>query len=332
MTVMRTQSLMTVIGLGACVVLAWFIYDTRQQIDAVANERKHIEATVKEAAQQIADTQRDIATVAAQTSERRQLILATLPAAERMRNVVGPLLARIKEEHLRNPPPAPEPPPPFPPNGSFFPELMGDPEYSQCVKEWYRLIWGERHRKRLTELGLTAEKIGRVVDLIAEKEMVQQDFRSLLGENASTVDAQRKQREARENVMREIEQTMGAEAFDRFLESVPHPNVRIGPGGTRTETVEYTREFPMPSATKRDQIGQLERRLSYSNEPLTDGQATRIVDATLRSGRYVPAYSDAMREFLTPGQQFAIDELQAEQEASRRRSKLPKVETTPSRK
>jgi len=318
------RSLLLAAGLVVCVALALARFRAREESRALAAERALVEQQATELSRRVGVLRAETTASAVAVAERRQTTAATLPPAERARATAGPLIARLKAEQTANPRPPPPPGPPQGPTGSIFPELMGDLEYSRSMVAVERLNQAFDHRPRLEELGVAPALIEKVVELLAARAMVRWDYVSLLGDSAASMgEASRRQHAQREQIAGEIQQLLGDDVYRQFCEEVPHVTIN-----DKTRTTTMVREIPVfrRNSGAHNMAETLQRRLSYSPEPLTNAQFVTLAAVPLRideTSWVHPATIEQVSRVLTPAQRAAVDQLRRETEAAERRRKLP---------
>jgi hypothetical protein len=223
---------------------------------------------------------------------------------------------RLKQAHALNPP-APLPKrPPIGKQGFSFPELMQDPEYSRLSFLSMRLTFQSQHEGNLKKLGLTPVTSEKVIDLLADKYMTTLDYQQLLGSEAYKGSAYAAQQKETDHIEREIRALMTEDQYARFAKFQDYTSL------------ENTRSYLL----------NLTLRLSYTSSPLDskmlDELAAHLAQQTgpKKSPYRVIASDDfieSARALLTPEQHAALVQLQAEQHAKEKRSKLPKSSEIP---
>lgn len=332
---MRRYSLLTSLGLCVCLALAWYLYEARAELRQLAAETQQVNATNATLGGTTQTVQIETASRAEATERRRRLALTTLSAADRARGVVGPLIARIKAEHAAHPPTTEPPfvPPPMPPTGMFFPELMGDPTYNGLVKQSKRIEAEHLYRATFEAAGLSQDQIDRVLDLAAELGMVPEEFASAARQAGVSINEVRAQINSKQDeIMGEIQQVVGDRAFAAITKEVPISVTTANADGTLSNSQIMKRNFVTINNGGSGLILPIERRLSYSSEPLSDtqmAQFTQLIDSLKPIGasplvRHQPFLQGA-RAILSPAQQAGLDQLVGEFDAWQTRAKLPQT-------
>lgn len=262
-------------------------------------------------------------------AERKRAVLATQSAADRARANVGHLVARLKAAHAGRSPKVRPPRPPVGAGGSsYFPELMSDPEYSGLYARSQRLWLNQYRGGTLRRLGLPEETVAKAIDVLVEGDVAVMDVHNIArsspvrppaGELATMEQQLRDETEA------QLKALLGAETYQRYKEQTE---------GTIRDRARYATQ-------------PLERRLSYSEEPLTTEQLERLrefetsqsngspeyyrkvaqLDRDARKTGVIPVDEAKLafyRSVLTPRQMEAVEELHREREAALKRELLPK--------
>jgi hypothetical protein len=267
--------------------------------------------------------------VNSEIAARKTQVLASLSAGERARPRVGPLLMRMKAEHAHLGPANRLPPPPRSPSGgSLFPELMSDPEYNALFAKTSRSLFQD-HARALRKLGVNEETVQKAVDLLTEEFVSAADLHNLTGSSPSRPTSAPEYTKLREQLERDtqtqLKQLLGDHLYLRFS----------------NDTDPSKRALQIPTEA-------LERRLSYSPEPLTTIQLEQLQSFEASRGdprELQRADAQRMREarktgvipvdeakvafyrsVLTPRQMEAVEELHREREAALKRELLPKYQ------
>lgn len=262
--------------------------------------------------------------------ERKRAVLVSLSAADRARAAVGPLVERLKAAQAGRPTvPSLPPPPTAAGGGMFFPELMSDPEYSRLYARVQRNFIARRVGGVLRGLGVNEESIEKAVDLLAEEQTSSMDLHNLTGTTPgggmSGSVAQLRHQQV-EETQKQLKALLGDEVYQR-----------------------YKYETQGVGAQLKYATDNLERRLYYSEQPLTPEQRARLqsyeatqdygsrqyfqkvaqVDREARKTGVIPVDEAKLafyRSVLTPRQMEAVDELHREREAALKRELLPKYQ------
>lgn len=213
--------------------------------------------------------------------------------------------------------------------GNPYPELMGDPEYDRQVMALARSM-AQRHLEYYIRLGLSADKVEAVEQKLVERFMAVYDREAAL-KQSGLADADRKFGKPMEfheeaTINAEIKALTGVDAGEvRRVLNDPYYQ-----GGARFAEL-------------------VQARLSYSEEPLTGGQAARIAELIksyyhaqdggsydaektsmeIAGGRLAALSStfyDRLSEFMSPAQIQNLRDVQAERVAAKRISGLEKVQ------
>lgn len=267
--------------------------------------------------------------LASEIAARKSHVLVALSAAERARPRVGALLSRMKAEHAHlEPAPRLPPPPRSPSGGSLFPELMSDPEYSALFAKTSRDLFRDQARV-LRSFGMREETVQKVVDILTEEFVSAIDLHNLNGSSPSSPTSAPEYTKLREQLERDtqtqLRALLGEDLYSRFL----------------SETEPSKRALRIPTEA-------LERRLSYSPEPLGTTQIEQLQSfeasrgdvrelqraeaQRLREARktgVIPVDEAKLafyRSVLTPRQMEAVEELHREREAAFKRQLLPKYQ------
>lgn len=319
---MKTRIVMTGIGVVAGLVLALAWMRLRTEARGLGSEREIFARSDRALEQEQAAFARRVVEMQLDVAERRRVVLATQSAADRARANVGGYVARLKTEHAgRAPIVRPPPPPATTGGGRFFPELMSDPEYNALYARSTR-VWLDSFRgNALRGLGVPEDAVSKAVDLLAEEQASLVDLQSLhAGKEFTKLWTQ-----LHNETAAQLQSLLGADLYARYLD--------------QTEGAAARRQYSTQA---------LDRRLSYSAEPLTDGQKAQLQSYEESSGAPSPlqrAELERMREarktgtilvdeaklafyrsVLTPRQMEAVEELHREAEASLQRRLLPKYE------
>ncbi|MBI2511530.1 MAG: hypothetical protein HYV96_06090 [Opitutae bacterium] len=299
--------------------LAWT--RLRAEARALASERENFARSDRALEQEQAALVRREVDMQLDVAERKRVVLATQSAADRARANVGGYIARLKAEHAGRAPLVRLPPPPMTMGGGrIFPELMSDPEYNALYARRTRL-WLESYRGGvLRGLGVSEEVVAKAVDLLAEEQTSLVDLQSL---NAGK-DYTKLRTQLQNETAAQLQALLGEETYKRYV--------------GETEPVRGDARYATTS---------LERRLSYSVEPLTDEQKAQLrayeaaqdygskeffqkqaqIIREARKTGTIPVDEARLafyRSVLTPQQMEAVDELHREAEAGLKRSLLPK--------
>lgn len=327
---MKRGIIFSLFGLGVVLALALVWARARAATQSLIAERGTLRRADAELVTRRAVWERRSIEIESSIAERKRTVLATQSAAERARVTVGPLVARLKAAHAGLKPTRP-PDPPTPAGGaSYFPELMSDPEYSALYTKSTRAWMASCHGPKLRRLGLTEEVVARAVDLLTEEQVSLADVHNLAGSSPlrpPSGEFNQMQQQIREETQVQLKALLGEDAYRRYKDAnVPFSDTAAG--------------FAVRS---------LERRLSYSEEPLSSEQIARL--QTFEAARYASAreYFQQQREtdrearkmgaipsdeaklafyrsVLTPRQMEAVDELHREREAALKRDLLPKYQ------
>jgi hypothetical protein len=362
---MNFRSIALVVALTGCLALGVALLHARTERQRVETESAAWTAKNSAVRTQLEATRAELRTLVSEHRKRRDIALSMLPAADRARNAVGPLVAQLQQQRSGRPAIPPELPPPSGPNGFVFPELMGNLEYSTALHHVLRYRQSSTHRGRLEEIGASPETIEKVLDLLTDREMVHWDVASLYPENGrQSKEAREQESRQRSAIVDQIKQLLGEDKYMAFTEETTTYESRANADGTLTRTTHQVRDIPSSRSGDEMYVMPLERRLSYSSEPLTAAQKAaianvyrqqRLADRGLNDelqranaagltreqrAALTEAYrnrhlngttvadEDLQRAYemvLSPAQLSAVNELRAEQEAARKRSKLPKT-------
>lgn len=244
--------------------------------------------------------------------------------------MIGNLLASIKAEYLAHPPPPRPLPPPFPPIGEYFPELISDPAYSRLVKEEQKATAEYTVGDRLKQLGVSAPIYAKVVDLVAEETVSRLDYQSL-AKTGKTGEFDGQMGSLHQQTLEQIRKVLGEALYLQFTQERTSIYRSIQ-DGVVTEHTDSVRDLPFDNGAS-TRFASLERRLSYSSEPLTEDQHAALEGMAQKNSmglvgnRYLK--SPEIRALLTAAQQAGLDELAAEAEAQTKRSKLPQSSAKP---
>lgn len=195
-----------------------------------------------------------------------------------------------------------------------FMALMEDPEFSRLWMTEQRAQLDNRYAALFRNLKLSPAELEKFKNLLVEK---QNSFRDVLAAaRAQGVDPRSNREEFRALIAQTrteidgtIQSTLGAAAYNQYK--------------------QYEQTFPV-----RNLVDQLDQRLSYSNTPLNNTQAEQLVQVlaqtqptsgnsttALRNNGRVNLTDTAVAQaasVLTPDQQAALSQLQAEQKAQRK--------------
>ncbi len=286
-------SLVLVGAIGALAYLWW-----REE---VAAERLTAElAKVDAETAHLAQRSVELRTTTAKT--QRQLAARLTPARrseEQVRQTLGTVVERLRQQRVANPPRSPRPPPPEGPSGSIFPELLGNEEYRTLASLQQRELVREIYVQHLVApLALTPDEAEHLTDLLSDRQL------ALRAQNGTTNAKEKAEAE------QAIQTLLGEARYKQYLEQKDE-----GPPST----------YP---------FNMLERRLSYTETPLKPEQLSALVAqlALMPKNRtYFSSQSlmDKANEILDPAQLAAMSELQEENEAGRLRSQLPKSSELP---
>lgn len=260
--------------------------------------------------------------------ERKRAVLVSLSAAERARETVGPLVERLKAAQAGRPPVSNLPPPPTAAGGGmFFPELMSDPEYNRLYARVQRSFVARHFGGVLRGLGVNEESIEKAVDLLAEAQASAMDLQNLTGtrpgEGTSGAVVQLRQKQEDET-QQQLKALLGDKIYRRYKEETEGVGSQ---GKYATESLErrlYYSEAPL-TAEQRERLQAYEAAQGYGSREFFQKQNQASREA--RKTGVIPV-DEAKRAFyrsvLTPRQMEAVEELHAEAEAGLKRSLLPK--------
>ncbi|WP_415910301.1 hypothetical protein [Oleiharenicola sp. Vm1] len=328
---MKTRLMIIGCGLIAGLVLALTWVSLRAEMRALVSERENFAQSDRALVKEHASFQRRVVEVQGDLAERKRVMLATQSAADRARANIGSYVARLKAEHAgRAPVVRPPPPPTVTGGGAYFPELMSDPEYNALYAQSVRLSLKSYQGGALRKLGLPDDVMEKAIDLLAEEQASLMDLHNLAGSNplqpSNSKEIQQMRKQLAQETQAQLKTLLGEEGYARYKDE--------------TEGSAAQRQY----ATQ-----PLERRLSYSEEPLSAEQKARL-DAYEAAQDYgsraffqkqAQIYREARRtgtipvdearvafyrSVLTPAQMAAVEELHREAEASLKRSLLPRSE------
>jgi hypothetical protein len=213
--------------------------------------------------------------------------------------------------------------------GRTFPELMSDPEYSALYAKHQRLWLNERSGGTLRKLGVPEELIAKAVALLVEEQASSMDLHNIAGSSpmqpSNAKEIQQMRTQLYEETQTQLKALLGEETYKHYKDETE--------GGGRQ--VQYATQS-------------LERRLSYSDEPLLPEQLTHLqayeatqgygsreyfqkaaqLEREARKSGTLPVDEARLafyRSVLTPRQMEAVEELHREREAGIKRSLLPKA-------
>lgn len=329
---MRTRIIVTGVGLVVAAVLAFAWVRLRAEASAVARERETFARSDRALEREQAAFARRVVEMQLDVAERKRLILATQSAADRARVNVGGYIARLKAEHAGRAPVVRPPAPPMTTGGGrSFPELMSDPEYSALYAKSLRLALSEYRGGTLHKLGVPDDVVAKAIDLLVEEQASAMDLHNLAGTNplqpGNAREIQQMRAQLAQETQAQLKALLGAETYARYKGEVE------GTG----------RQVQLATAP-------LDRRLSYSDEPLTTDQLERLqeyeaaqgygsreyfqkaarLEREVRTSGVLPVDEAKLafyRSVLTPRQMEAVEELHREREAALQRSLLPRKET-----
>lgn len=339
----QTLSLVvTIFGLAASVVLAVMLTRELQADARVRDTLSLATATVDRSLQQQAGLTAEVEELARQTEERRVQMLLLLPPAERARTVVGPLVARIKADHAAHPRPRrPLPIPPILPSRMLPPEIRDDPVYLRAEFMGRRSLLDWQFRERVSAAGLPDATVERVLDLLTEHAMVDEDLLVTARDSSGNVDSHFM--EIARTQKAEIAETLRALVGEQVYETLwtSRRTFNLDPV---TQVKTWRIEKTLGGITDgKWRLQALSARLSYSMAPLNDQQRQSMIaalgradlageDLLTREGRLAPAFVAIAKASLRPEQLGALAELEAEAQAAEKRRRLPKIETTPGKR
>lgn len=317
-------------GLVIGVVLALVWTRGRAESRALAIEREALARADALLVQERAAFERRAVETQGNIAERKRAVLATQSAADRARAKVGHVVARLKAAHAGRPPKVRAPAPPVGAGGSsYFPELMSDPEYSALYAKSQRLWLNQYRGGTLRRLGLPEETVAKAIDVLVEGEIAVMDVHNIAGSSPfrpPVGELAKLQQQLRDETAAQLKALLGAETYQRYKEQTE---------GTMRDQARYATQS-------------LERRLSYSEEPLTAEQLGRLHEFEVAQGYGSEAYYRKVapldrearktgvlpvdeaklafyRSVLTPRQMEAVEELHREREAALKRELLPKT-------
>lgn len=326
---MRAKPFLLVLFVLVAVVLGVAWLRLRTQTEALRAERRTLEAA--HAARQLSRSalERRLVESQAMVAERKRSVLVTLSAAERARLTLGSLVQRLKAGQAGRTLVASLPPPPIAAGGGmFFPELMSDPEYNRLFARVQRRFTERRFGAVLRQLGVNEEAIGKAVDLLTEDQASAMDLHNLAGTTPAsgmTGPFAHVRVQQREDTQKQLKALLGDENYNR-----------------------YKYETEGAGAQLKHATENLERRLYYSDEPLSAEQQARLqsyeaaqdygsreyfqkvakFDREARKTGVIPVDAAKLafyRSVLTPRQMEAVEELHREREAALKRELLPKT-------
>lgn len=328
---MRTPIVAIGIGLVAGLLLALTWGRLRAEARAAASERESFARSDRALEQEHASFARRVVDMQLDVAERKRVVLATRSAADRARANVGSYVARLKAEHAGRAPIVRLPPPPMTTGGGrSFPELMSDPEYSALYAKSQR-VWLKSYRGgTLRRLGVPDEVVDKAIDLLVEEQASSMDLHNLAGSNpltpSNTKEIQQLRAQLAQETQAQLKALLGEQTYARYKDETEGT-------GRQAQFATYL----------------LERRLSYSDEPLTPEQQERLqayeaaqgygsreyfqkaaqLEREARKTGAIPGDEAKLafyRSVLTPQQMEAVDELHREAEAGLKRRLLPKYE------
>jgi hypothetical protein len=222
--------------------------------------------------------------------------------------------------------------------GMVFPELMANAEYARCLFVMSRGHIETTHRKVLETLGCDPRTVEAAIDLLTERQLLRYDVRSLDPKAMGPATGATEQK-LRDELEQQLRGLLGEDKYDRFQEPRSSRAILRKPDGTVEErSISFSTVPTMHVETRqRGMVDVLARRLSYSDEPLAPAQREALVTALTALARKdgsqrmpspeqwsEPELAAAFKSVLKPGQLPAVEALQAETAAFRRRSQLPK--------
>jgi len=320
---MKTRWFVIGAGLIGGVGLALTWVSLRAELRAVVKERENFAQSDRALAKERTFFERRVVEVQGDLGERKRVMLATQSAADRARANVGPFVAKLKTEHAGRALVVRPPPPPAVTGGAaFFPELMSDPEYNALYAQRARHLLQITRAADFRKLGVPEETVSKAIALLADEQAATMDLQNL-GGGALGKDFSKLWDQIHRETAEQLQALLGAPTYQRYLAQDESANVMQRMGADR-----------------------LERRLSYSVEPLTPAQVTQLVayETSLGDPRKVQqAEWERTREarkngvipvdearlafyhsVLTPTQMAAVEGLHRESEASLKRSLLPR--------
>ncbi|MFT3783428.1 MAG: hypothetical protein QM790_15560 [Nibricoccus sp.] len=314
--------------------------NTRDVLRAsIANVEKELASSTSRQAEQRSDLERINSAVVA----KEQAVRASPETLEASRTAATlAVINQIRAKRQVKPTQAKQKPPPMGPNGQLFPDLLKDPEYSKLYVSFEAQLIRSGYAPEFRQLGLNEAEAEKAVAILAEDRVAVEEFRALSG-GRTTADFTKQQAALTDKQLLEL---MGEERFQKWKtltevheSAAPTETVTLASGVTITRT-GLPREALVSQASSY-LTGKLGLRLSYSETPLQKEQADRLAEALVSQASGEPLYIyrtmfmftdsfvEQAKSILTPTQVQALREFQAEQEASNKRSKLPKSSELP---
>jgi hypothetical protein len=246
-------------------------------------------------------------------------------------------IAQLKSSREGKPAPTQLKRPPIAPSSDIvFQELFSNPEYVQCYKI-VEIFWS---RLKLQRSGFPPEKLDKLAELDAERNVVRREIKQLVGDvgNSPSRVAGEVSGNQEQEICDEIRAYLGDDLYRLYEQANPSPAATLAAAkmGNRAATVG-TRMINWHSCLRK-----LRTRLSYSTTPLSPAKEEDIVRALEADyaakpspgSRYISNYDLAKfleknSAFLNFEQQVALRQLLQEEEAFRQRPKLPKDSELP---
>ncbi len=328
---MKTRVVVIGVGVVVGVVLALVWTRLRAEERAMVDEREAFARSDRALEQAHAAFARRVVDMQLDVAERKRVVLATQSAADRARANVGGYIARLKAQHAGRAPIVRLPPPPMTTGGGrTFPELMSDPEYSALYAKSQRQWLSSYRGGTLRKLGVSEDLIAKAVDLLVEEQASSMDLHNLAGSSpmkpSTAKEIQQVRTQLHQETQAQLKALLGEETYQRYKDETE------GTG----QQVQYATQS-------------LERRLSYSDEPLSTEQLALLqsyettqnygsreyfqkiakLEREARQSGVIPVDEEKLafyRSVLTPRQMAAVEELHREREAALKRQLLPKYQ------
>lgn len=342
---MNTRFQKIILGLlvVSCVCLTGLLLQAHTKGETLQGAIDAAKITDDEAIRSSVEENSRITALNAEISERQQALGNTPEAQETKRRAATlVVINQLKLAHEKNPPAARQKPPPTPASGGllFSPELLSDPEYNQLFAQQNRRRIARSEGARLHSLGLSEEVIDKVVTALTENYMAFIDYRAVSGKSGIPGDFSKQQNALMDRQLLEL---MGEETFKRWqkLNEPPESQVVVVPNPTGTGGRSYAMQSheSLVRDAKSYLTSKLGTRLSYTDTPLQNEQGEKLAEilanhaSTPGNPVYKALYNEAFiaqsAAVLSPPQVEALRQFKAEQDASVKRSKLPKSSELP---
>lgn len=306
--------LLLCLGSSACLGIVW---EWRASLLRQASLRQRLESSrnlLAGSAKGLSAAQQDLEALETALDSNRHAADILAEEEKWTARLLG-LVEELQRQRQTHPAPPRKPRAPNPKMGQFFAELLGDPEYRRLA----RIVYGKSLRPVwYDDPALSAEQKARGMDLEFELSCVRMERDQEL-RNLARDDREGRKRVSQEYMAREadLQRQLLEQGFD---------------GRAKLQAMASD-----PLSGKRSMaeilVAQLERRLSYTENPLAASQSQQLRDglAPLLGERVAERrfsttpVADYLRMQVGPAQRDALEELIQEAEAYDKRQKLPRT-------